>query len=83
MEEIVQKNKNRKQKRPPESKAERHNKSNFICSLVLIFNMMNHSKFLLSLALAWIGPTKDKGTNFHPSALKNLFWIYTHCRRRA
>jgi len=34
-------------------------------------------------ALACKGPSRDKGKNFLPSALKNLLSNYTHCRRRA
>ncbi len=48
-----------------------------------LFRCTFHSYSLTASVLAWIGTTRVKGANFHPSALKNLFWNYTHCRRNA
>lgn len=44
---------------------------------------MNHYSYLTASAFAWMGSTSVRGLNFHPSALKNLFWNSTHCRRNA
>ncbi len=50
------------------------------CYVIII---SNHYSSLTRSALAWIGSTSVNGVNFHPSALKNLFWNSTHCRRNA
>jgi len=43
----------------------------------------DHYSCRTASAFAWIGSTSVKGVNFHPSALKNLFWNSTHWRRKA
>ena len=42
---------------------------------------MFHWKIRLSFAFYWIGSLNVRALNFHPSALKNLFCISTHCKR--
>ena len=45
--------------------------------------MLVHYSFLTASALAWMGSTRVKGANFHPSALKNLLLNSTHCNLNA
>lgn len=52
--------------------------------MIYLKNPDHSLPYILSLmALAWSGPSRVRGSNLRPSALKNLLSNYTHCRRRA
>ncbi len=48
-----------------------------------LYNLFNHSKFLIAVALTCNDACIYNGANFHPSALKNLLLNSTHCNLKA